>query len=254
MKMASGVGPPNVNHIVPTIKKLPTKKSTPWEKLTLPVDFLFLTVKDCEFLACFSYFNEPLKSYHKTLGIVYFGDIEGQQIALVKSEKGSGVPGGSIVVVKNAVEVLRPKAVFCVGFCGGLSYAKVKLGDVAVSARLITYAPTKVTEDGIQERGIHVPPKKDLANLIKHAGESWEPPLTDPDALEVTVHRDGVFLSGPEVVDNKERREKLIKRFPQAIAIEMEGEGKSLSTFLHEVVHFGDVVVLFGWMTSFPSC
>lgn len=236
--MASSSHPPDVSQIVPTIKKLP-KKSTPWEELPLPVDFLFLTVKDCEFLSCLSYLKDYFKSYDKPLGYVFFGDIEGQKIALIKCEKGSSGPGGSIVVVKNAVGVLRPKAVFCVGFCGGLNYAKVKLGDVVVSARLITYAPTKVTEDDTQERGLNVPLKRDLANLIKHAGESWEPPLTDPEALDVTVHRDGVFLSGPEVIDNKERRDDLTKRFPQAIAIEMEGEGKRLLTFLHKVALLG---------------
>ena len=228
--MASRNHPPDVNQPVPTIKKLP-KKSKPWEELTLPVDFLFLTVKDCEFLSCLSYLSDFFKSYYQPLGYVYFGDIEEQKIALIKCHEGSSGPGASIVVVKNAVGVLKPKAVFCVGLCGGLNYAKVKLGDVVVSAKLVTYAPTKVGEDGIQERGLTVPLKKDLANFIKHAGESWEPPLTDPEALDVTVHRYGVFLSGPEEIDNKKRRDELIKRFPQAIAVEMEGEGKSLSKF-----------------------
>ncbi|KAL9978758.1 hypothetical protein ACROYT_G016313 [Oculina patagonica] len=191
------------------------------------------SVKLCQQKSCLSYLKDYFKSYYKPLGYVFFGDIEGQKIALIKCEKGSSGPGGSIVVVKNAVGVLRPKAVFCLGFCGGLNYAKVKLGDVVVSARLITYAPTKVTEDDIQERGLNVPLKKDLANLIKHAGEGWDPPLTDPEALDVTVHRDGVFLSGPEVIDNKDRRDDLTKRFPQAIAIEMEGEG--LVTAAHDL-------------------
>ena len=230
MKMASRNHPPDVSQHVPTIRNLP-QKSKPWVDLKLPVDFLFLTVKDCEFFSCLSYLSDYFKSYYQPLGYVYFGDIEEQNIALIKCDEGSSGPGGSIVVVKNAVGVLRPKAVFCVGFCGGLNYAKVKLGDVVVSARLTTYAPIKAGEDGIQARGLTVPLKKDLANLIKHAGYSWEPPLIDPEALDVTVHRDGVFLSSPEVIDNKKRCDELIKRFPQAIAVEMEGEGKGLSKF-----------------------
>ena len=51
--------------------------------------------------------------------------------------------------------------------------------------------------------------------------------MQDPEELDVIVHRDGVLLSGPEVVANSERRKELTQRFPQAIAIEMEGEGKS---------------------------
>lgn len=218
--------PPELNLVVPTIKKLP-KKSKPWEELELPADFLLLTVKDCEFLSCLAFLTDYVKSYKKSVGIFYIGNIDELKIAVMKCEKGSSGPGGSIIAVKNAVAYLRPKAVFSVGFCGGLNYKKVNLGDVVVSAKLITYAPVKVTEDGIQERGISTPPKKDLANLIKHAGDSWEPPLVNTEALDVKVHRDGVFLSGPEVIDNHERQQQLVKRFPQAIAVEMEGEGKS---------------------------
>ena len=96
-----------------------------------------------------------------------------------------------------------------------------------VSAKLITYAPTKVTENGIQERGHRVPLKKHLANLIRSAGEGWQAPLKHPRReLDVKVHRDGVFLSGPEKVQNQDRCAQLIQRFPEAVAIEMEGEGK----------------------------
>jgi len=138
----------------------------------------------------------------------------------------STVTKGSAVVVSKAVQILGPKAVFCVGFCGGLNNRKVKLGDVVISEKLITYAPSTVTDNGVVERGVRVPSKTYLADLIKTAGHGWEAPLKDPRNLEVKVHRDGVFLSGPEVVDSKERRDQLIKRFPDAIAIEMEGEGK----------------------------
>ena len=98
-----------------------------------------------------------------------------------------------------------------------------------VSAKLITYASTKVMGDGIQERGVHVPLGKHLANLIRSAGDGWEAPLNNPEELDVKVHTDGVFLSGPEVVANSERLNELFTRFPDAIAIEMEGEGKALN-------------------------
>ena len=40
------------------------------------------------------------------------------------------------------------------------------------------------------------------------------------------VHTDGVFLSGPEVVAYSQRRNEFSGRFPEAMATEMEGEGK----------------------------
>ena len=230
--------PPEVSVTLLKNKDLPKPKDlVPWHEVQIPIEILLLTVKDCEFLSCLSFLNVGFyKTYHDDLGIVYFGEVgeEGKdnlRIALMKCQMGSTVPGGSIIVVKDAVAVLKPKAVFCVGFCGGLNMKKVKLGDVVISAKLITYAFCKSTESGIEERGVRVPLKKRLAKLILGAAEGWEAPLKNPGQLEVTVHREGVFLSGPEVVDNKERHAELRKRFPEATAIEMEGEGKSLAMF-----------------------
>ena len=76
-----------------------------------------------------------------------------------------------------------PKAVFFVGYCGGLQPVKVKLGDVAISEVLITYAPSKVTKDGIEERGDRVPLKPNLAKVILNAAAGWSAPLRDPGYL-----------------------------------------------------------------------
>ena len=69
-------------------------------------------------------------------------------------------------------------------------------------------------------------PKKHLADLIKSVDDGWEAPLKKPGELVPTVVRDGVFLSGPEEVKSQQRCAQLKKRFPNAVAIEMEGEGK----------------------------
>ena len=228
--------PPEVSVTLLENKDLPKPKDlVRWHDDQVPIDILLLTVKDCEFLSCLSFLNVSFyKTCHDNLGFVYFGEIgeageDNLRIAVMKCHMGSTTPGGSTIVVKDAVAVLQPKAVFCVGFCGGLNLKKVKLGDVVISAKLITYAFCKSTESGIEERGVRVPLKKRLAKLILGAAEGWEAPLKNPGQLEVTVHREGVFLSGPEVVDNKERHAELCKRFPEATAIEMEGEGKSLT-------------------------
>ena len=47
-----------------------------------------------------------------------------------------------------------------------------------------------------------------------------------PKVFEVKVCKDGLLLSGPEVVSSDERRMQLIKRYPQAIVVEMEDDGK----------------------------
>ena len=85
--------PPEVD--VPLLKnKNLLKRSVDWQLVQLPIYFLLLTVTDCAFLACLSYLNPGFfKSYHKTLSLVYFGDIGGdemrQKIAVIKCDEGS---------------------------------------------------------------------------------------------------------------------------------------------------------------------
>ncbi|PFX25966.1 5'-methylthioadenosine/S-adenosylhomocysteine nucleosidase [Stylophora pistillata] len=223
--------PPEVHVKVLELENLPSL-SKPWKDIRnqyQPVDVLLLTVKDCEFLSCLSYLNEGfVKSNPPTLGTVYFGNIgddEVVKVAVMKCDMGSSTPGGSLVVVPKAVRSLRPKAVFNVGFCASLNEEKAKLGDVVVCSKLITYAFITRTGNRIKERRVKVPLKRDLANLVKNIGDGWKPPLKNSTGQKVELRKDGVFLSDPEVVNNRKRRAELIKRYPEATAIEMEGEG-----------------------------
>ena len=212
-------------------KDLPAPKDRrSWDTVELPVDILLLTVVDCEFLACAHYLKPKFyASFDKKVGPVWFGEIgeEGQEalkIALCQSpRKGSAQ---AIILVKNAVEVLQPKAVFWVGFCAGLKEDKVKSGDVVISSKLRTYVREKVTEKITIDQNIAVPLYKNLLDLLTTADYGWNPPLKDEEELEVKVVKDGVILSGPKVVDNKILRAKLVEQCPEATALEMEGEGK----------------------------
>ncbi|CAH3144484.1 unnamed protein product [Porites lobata] len=224
--------PPKIN-----FSKLPAKKelkmkdllarSIPWDQVEIPVDVLLLTVEDCEFLACVSYLNKGFyKSHHDKPGIVYFGKIgkKGQdtlKIALMKSYMG---PMNALTTVKNAVEVLSPKAVIWVGSCRGLNAKKVNLGDVVVSSKLRTYANEKVTDKGNEDWNDAVPVSTHLSRLLLDAGLGWNPPLKNVAELEVKV-QNGVILSGPKEVDSRKLHAELTGRFGEAIAIDMEGEG-----------------------------
>ena len=209
------------------------KKPTRLDDCKLPVDILLLTVEDCEFLSCLSYLNPGFcKTFHRDLGFVYLGDMGKNErkldIAVMSCYRGSASPGGSVVVVLKAVNVLRPKAVFCVGSCWSLDYEKVKPGDIVMSEKLITYGPCRITDGGIEERGVKVPLKSRLLKVTLRAGDGWKPPLKDPKALEVKIHR-GTILSGPvEVTDSPKHCKALIDRFPEAVAMEEEGEGEFL--------------------------
>ena len=208
----SNASPPELNVILPSMSDLP-KTSFAWSNVELPVDILLLAVENCEFLSCFAYLKEPFKSCHINTGPVYFGCMGDDQrkkmkIALMRCSKGPGAPGGSLSVSKDAIFLLRPKAIFSVGACSGLNSKKVKLGDVVVSAKLITAAHK-------------TPPSRDIGNLIKHVADGWKAPLQNADEYNAKVHCDGVVLSISEA--NRD----MIRKHPEAIAVEMEGGGEN---------------------------
>ena len=222
-------GPPELSVRIPNSRDLPKDAYLLTElSKNLVIDFLLVTAVDCEFLSCFYYLQEPLKYYDTNTGIVYVGKMgdEGEEekltIGLVKCGMGSGV-GGSASTVQNVVTTLRPKGVFCVGFCGGMNARKAKLGDVVVSKELISYALHKATDAGIEPRGTKVPLNKMVNGIMKHAGDGWDPPLKDKAKAGKVVN--GTMLSGPTLVNSKQELNRLLKHYPTATAIEMEGEG-----------------------------
>ncbi|XP_022807649.1 uncharacterized protein LOC111344668 [Stylophora pistillata] len=118
-----------------------------------------------------------------------------------------------------------PRLSFHAGTCSGLNPEKTKLGDVVVSAKLTTYASKIVTSCGEQSTGMRSYVSRNFLDLIKCADHGWKAPLKNPEALDINVHCDGEFLSGPELISAEWRRDELAKSYPLATAIEMEGEG-----------------------------
>lgn len=215
----------------------------------LPVDVLLLTVKNCEFLACYNELQDPYKCWFDGLGYVYFSHVDQSQeekvkVALLRCYKNGIGPGGSLISVKNAASKLRPKAVISVGACTGLNPNKTKLGDVIVSAKLTTYQGRSTS--------LRSCVSKRFLDIIKYSNCGWEAPLKDPAAQEIQVHCDGEFLSGPEEISAEWRRQQLAELHPDAVAVETEGEGElmlfPLVIFLHSsclLLYFLLLLILF---------
>ena len=200
----------------------------------LPVDILLLTVKDYEFLACYMHLNNPFRCWFDGLGFVYFEDEnEGQEekvkVALLRCHEGSSGPGGSIVTTKNAVSVLKPKAVILVGTCGSLRPEETKLGDVVISAKLTTYGLKVVANDKEMHNNIRTFASKRFLDLIKDSALGWEAPLENSEDREVKIHSSGELLSFPEVIKTESRRKQLAETFPLAVAVDTEAEGNEIS-------------------------
>ena len=223
--ISSSCAPPQLCADLPSLQDVRTT-TKPFKEAHLPVDVLLLTVKNCEFLACYMELKNPYRCWFDGLGYVYFEDVDetGNQeekvkVALMRCYKGSSGPGGSLISIKDAIPVLRPKAVISVGICSGLKPDESNLGDVVVSAKLRE-----------QSTGMRSYVSKRFLHLIKHAADGWIPPLMNPESgPEINVHCDGEFLSGPEQVRAEWRREQLTASHPQAAAIESEGEGELVS-------------------------
>ena len=229
-------GPPELNKILPSLPDI-TTITKPSKDADLPVDVLLLTVEDCEFLACYRELKNPYRCYFDDLGFVYFSDVserrEEVKVALLKCDK-SG-PGASLIAVKNAATMLRPKAVISVGACSGLHPKKCKLGDVVVSAKLATYASKVVINNQEQSTGMKSYVSKRFLGVIKNCADGWKAPLKNlADAQQVQVYTAAEFLSGPEKVISGQRRDQLAETNPQAIAMENEGEGRP-TAFLQPV-------------------
>ena len=219
--------PPSLSITIPKARDLNIALKR-WENVELPIDILLLAVKDCEFLSCYYFMKNVSRSFTRTLGYVYFGNMGKDQklkVALMTCLEGGGKPGGAAIVLTNAVKILQPKALLCVGSCSGLHRDKTKLGDVVVSAKLTTYAQRRVTSNGVEFCGLTTPVSRDMSHLVTQAGFGWKAPLENPEVGEVKVHRDGEFLSGPEQVESSCRRNELVQLYPNAIAVELDGDG-----------------------------
>ena len=222
--------PPELNKILPSIADI-KPITRPFKNATVPVDVLLLTVKYCEFLACYNELKNPYRCWFDGLGYVYFSYVgesqEEVKVALLRCCKSGVGPGGALVSVKNAASVLRPKAVISVGTCSGLNPAKSKLGDVVVSAKLATYALKVMTSNQGQSSGMRSYVSKRFMNVIKNCADGWQAPLKDmAEAQQVHVYTDAEFLSGPEQVRAEWWRDQLAETNPQAMAIENGGEGE----------------------------
>ncbi|XP_015775104.1 PREDICTED: uncharacterized protein LOC107353284, partial [Acropora digitifera] len=188
-----------------------------WSDDHLPIDILLLAVESCDFLGCFSLLDQPFKSYKPELGYVYFGYMgdaghqEKLKVALLNCSQGAATPGGSLTVVRNAVPVLRPKAVFSVGTCSSLNFKKVKLGDVVISSKLTT------------TQGLKTPVSRLLSSLVRDAPYGWVAPLENPGELEIEVHSDGDILS--QALREKCQYDDICEQNPGTVAVETEGEG-----------------------------
>lgn len=91
--------PPSLSITIPKTSDL-VRTSKRWTEVQLPIDILLLAVRDEDFLSCYHFLREVVRSYKIRLGHVYFGNLGKDgglklKVGLITcSEGGGGDPGG----------------------------------------------------------------------------------------------------------------------------------------------------------------
>lgn len=139
------------------------------------------------------------------------------------SQMGSLNPGGSTLTVNTAInDWPQIKAVVMVGICFGFDESKQQIGDIVVATSIKNYETRRVGEKQEIPRGDSYRADSCLLNAFTSLKQSWNYIGTDDQSKNLVF---GEYVSGEQLVDNLEARNKLLAETPEAKAGEMEGNG-----------------------------
>lgn len=170
--------------------------------------------------------GEIIKTQVKS-NVYYIGKFGEYNIVHVQCTKmGAASAGGSILTVTTALtDWTGIKIALMVGICFGIDDKKQQIGDLLVSDSMIQYGPRRVSSDAEIPRGIPIVSNRTLYALFQSLIHCWEHRI-DHESVPYKVNIDCChLLSGEELIDNKERRDELVKENPTVKGGEMEGHG-----------------------------
>ena len=200
-----------------------------WSDVSKEFDVILIVSNDDEFCAAYKIFSDPKRAdTGENLGEIYFDKVGSNKVVLLKSSmEAIGGTGMQATCLECIIE-LKPSAIVCLGVCYGLNQAKHQLGDLVVSNRLGFYASTRVTRNGgLNPLALIAELDTRLTRLFENGKVGWKGPASEDDAPTPQVHL-GLVLSGPQKIEDTKHNEKEKKLSPEAIAGDMEGEGKML--------------------------
>ncbi len=145
------------------------------------------------------------------------GLIGGSQVALTACEMGANGNGGSFDTLNSVLPLTQPEFVIMVGIAWGNDSADI--GDILISKELADYSLRRVgqTEEGDQKivsRGTRVPGSDVILKRLKMYSRKTSQKVDD-----------GLVVSGPELIDNRNYRDEILQQYPEALGGEMEGFG-----------------------------
>ena len=136
---------------------------------------------------------------------------------------GSLNPSGSSQTVNAALrEWPQLKAVIMVGICFGVDSEKQQIGDVVVSSAVRNYETRRMGAKEEIPRGGTYHADICLYNAFNNLKLSWENIGIDNQKKNLSL---GLYISGEQLIDNKDVRDRHLTEAPEAKAGEMEGNG-----------------------------
>ncbi len=141
------------------------------------------------------------------------------RVFYVRCAAGGATRRGSQDVLSVAIPALAPARVIMVGIAFGVDPMNQPIGTVLVSDHVVNYdfvrhGTDADGKDQVLPRGTPGAADPSLVEAFR-----------DQAVLHTTGTQTGLVLSGPELVDNRQHRDELVKRHPGAIGGEMEGYG-----------------------------
>jgi nucleoside phosphorylase len=185
-------------------------------------------VNDNEFKACHGYMAKDGPLFHsikdgREFLFGQFGQHDSTKVTLIKTGMGKTEAQDAVMSV---AKILKPKLVLSVGICATMKPDKVNLGDVVIATKLICHDLQKNTDNSKPEyRGGQPEMSRRMAKFIPNAAYGWKAPLEVPESKEVKIHR-GPMLTGSVLLDSAVKKQKFADAFPDALGLEMEGEGR----------------------------
>lgn len=150
----------------------------------------------------------------------YLGTLGAHAVALTMCRMGAVGSGSSRVAVAEACATWAPRAAVMVGIAFGKDPEKQKVGDVLVSAQIISYEEQRVGAR-VEFRGPIAEANRTLVDRFRNV-VGWAFPRGDGTACRAEVVP---ILSGEKLVDDAAWKAALFAQFPQARGGEMEGRG-----------------------------
>ena len=192
------------------------------------VDLLLMTITDIERKAVLSEMDPwPGEEAILVGAISYntyrFGQFGRYRAAQVESTMGGEGRDAARATLQDAITELKPKAILLIGIAFGINRRKQRLGDVIIAESVFNYPLERIGEPQSILRGGETHCGRILSEGFRTRRQDWK---LRCERRVVKVHQ-GLLLSGPELIDNKEFRDQLVGKFAnrEPLGGEMEGAG-----------------------------